>query len=98
MRQQISLALLILNAVGAVVYLLAASPTWAIPEERGLSSTTGEPFVWFAAVAPIGGVFALLNLAWGATIITKKQWHQGRLWATAALIWIVAIAIDFAHH
>lgn len=98
MRHRISLALLVLNAIGAAVYVAAASPSWALPEERGLNSTTGEPFVWFMAVAPICAAFSLLNLAWGATIIAKKWWHGSRWWVIAALIWIVAISIDFAHH
>jgi hypothetical protein len=93
-----SIASLALNAIGAVAYVVAASPSWPIPEERGLRSSTGEPFIWFMAVVPICAAFSLLNLGWGAIIIAKKQWHKGHLWLTAMLIWIVAISIDFAHH
>jgi hypothetical protein len=41
-------ALLAANVLGAIAYLAAASPSWAIPDERasGIHSITGEPFVW----------------------------------------------------
>jgi hypothetical protein len=64
--------LLMANVIGAVVYVIAASPSWAIPQERGLHSTTGEPFIWALSVLPILAAFTLLNLAWGAYICFNK--------------------------
>jgi hypothetical protein len=93
-------ALLAANVLGAIAYLAAASPSWAIPDERasGIHSITGEPFVWALSVWPILTVFVLLNLGWAAVILAKSRWQDGRLWLTAPLIWLVAILVDFAHH
>jgi hypothetical protein len=88
------------NTLGAVVYLVAVSPSWAIPEERatGLHSVTGEPFVWASAGFPILAVFLALNLIWGAAILSKRQRRIARLWLATSLIWIATLGIDFAHH
>ena len=97
----INVGLFLLNAVGAAIYVYRASPSWAIPEERaaGIYSVTGEPFVWFAGIAPVLAVFIIVNLAWGSAVIRRRQWRSGRSWLLkAALVWLVAIGIDFAHH
>jgi hypothetical protein len=93
------LALLVLNAIGAVVYLYRASPSWAIPAERelGLHSTTGEPFIWFVGILPVVAVFFVLNVTWGALIL-RRRWRSGRLWLLATACWLVAVWVDFAHH
>jgi hypothetical protein len=90
--------MLVANAIGACVYVYRASPSWAIPQERGLVPTTGEPFVWFIGVMPVVAVFFVLNLIWGALILARRQWGSGRFWLLAALIWLVAVSIDFIHH
>jgi hypothetical protein len=90
--------LLVLNTLGAVIYVFRASPSWAIPQEHGLISPTGEPFVWAAAVFPILAAFLLLNLIWGIVILVRKQWFNVRLWLLTTPIWMVAIGIDFYHH
>lgn len=59
------LAMVVLNAIGAILYAILASHSWAIPEERELHSTTGEPFVWALYVLPIFALFAVLNLPGG---------------------------------
>ena len=95
-----SAALLTANVIGAVIYLIMASYSWAIPQERaaGVHSVTGEPFIWAAAVFPICTVFLLLNVTWGAFILAGKQWRTGILWLSTIPIWLVAVIIDFAHH
>ena len=100
LQQRGALALLAINVLGAIGYIAAASPSWAIPEERenGIHSVTGEPFVWALSVWPILALFLLLNLGWAAVILAKRRWPDGRLWLIAPLIWLVAILIDFAHH
>ena len=65
--------LFIVNVLGAITYVIAASPSWAIPHERGLNSTTGEPFVWALFVVPIFAVFALVNLSWGGIHLHKEK-------------------------
>jgi hypothetical protein len=96
--RRVNVALLISNAIGACVYVVGASHSWAIPEEHCTVPVTGEPFVWFAAVAPVVAVFAVVNMIWGVFILRRRQWQGGRLWLLAGLTWIVAIVIDFTHH
>ena len=91
------LVLFALNVLGAIIYVIAASRSWAIPQERGLHSTTGEPFVWALFVAPIFAVFALVNLSWGAHICFKRKWRSSYFWLMAA-VWLIAVCVDFAHH
>lgn len=96
-----SAALLVLNVVGAVLYVVAASRGgWAIPEERaaGIRTTTGEPFVWFLSILPIVAIFLVINVGWGAVILARWQRKGGLFWLLAAVVWLGAIAIDFAHH
>jgi hypothetical protein len=93
-----SVVLLILNLVGAVGYVLAASRGWRIPQERGLVPVTGEPYIWAMSVFPICVAFFILNLAWGAFILARKQWQSGTLWLFIFPIWLIAIAMDFTHH
>ncbi len=98
--RRLSPALFSVNVIGAVIYIIRASPSWAIPQERelGLNSITGEPFVWFACVALIVVGFALLNLVWGVYICFNRRWRSGYSWLMAAAVWIIAVCIDFAHH
>jgi hypothetical protein len=96
-----SIALLAANVIGAILYVVAASRGgWAIPEERaaGIYTTTGEPLVWFLSILPIVATFFVINLVWGAGILTRRHWQGGRLWLLTAGVWVVAVVIDFAHH
>jgi len=98
--QRWSIFLLVCNFVGAVIYVAAASHGWGIPQERvaGIHSVTGEPYVWALYVFPIYAVFLVLNLTWGAFILARKQWRNGMSWLLTSPMWLVAVAIDFAHH
>jgi hypothetical protein len=89
-----------MNLIGSIGYLIAVSPSWAIPEEReaGIHSSTGEPFVWAAFGWPILALFLLLNLSWAAFILAKRQWQEYLFWLITPSIWLVALWIDFAHH
>src|SRR5689334_14775934 len=100
LAQRWSIVLLAFNFIGAIIYVVAASLSWVIPQEReaGLHSMTGEPFVWAAGVIPICAAFLVLNLTWAAFIIARRRWQSGILWLMTLPIWIVAAAIDFAHH
>jgi hypothetical protein len=93
-----SMTLLIANVIGAAIYLLRSSPAWAIPEEKGLNSTTGEPFVWFIGILPVIVIFSLINIIWGSIIVKRHQWTGSRFWLLSAAIWLVAAGVDFAHH
>ena len=91
----LSESFLFANVVGAILYLFAASRGgW---REEGIDSVTGEPLVWFGNVVPIIGIFLLINIAW-TIILSRRHWSGGRYWLSAAVVWIVAIGIDFAHH
>jgi hypothetical protein len=89
------LALLALNFIGAIIYVFASSHGWRQPE---VDSVTGEPFIWAIYVFPIWALFLLLNLVWGAFVVARRQWRSGIWWLTTIPIWLVAMAIDFAHH
>ena len=94
------IALLAANLIGAVIYVVAASHGWVIRQEReaGLHSVTGEPYIWALSVLPVCAVFFVLDLAWGAFIIVRRQWQTGVFWLLLLPIWLAALAIDFAHH
>ena len=98
--RRLSLALFFVNVIGAIAYELAASPTWAIPEERaaGIHSVTGEPFIWAALALPILVGFTLLNVVWGTCLCVQREWRSGYLWLATAVVWLIAIWVDFAHH
>jgi len=95
-----SIVLITANVVGAVIYLFAASHGWVIPQERAarLRPVTGEPYVWALYVLPVCVVFFVLNVTWGAFILARKEWRTGVPWLSTIPIWLVAVAIDFAHH
>ncbi len=95
-----SLALLVLNFIGAVLYVVRASNGWVIPQERklGLHSVTGEPYVWAMSIAPVCAVFLMLNLTWGVFILARKGWQNRIFWPLTIPIWLAAVVIDFAHH
>jgi TRAP-type C4-dicarboxylate transport system permease small subunit len=95
-----SIAFLIANITGAILYVFAASRGgWAIPEERaaGINTTTGEPFIWFLSVVPVVAVFMVINVAW-TIILSRRHWSGRSYWLLGAVVWLAAIAIDFAHH
>ena len=98
LTQRANAILLAVNLAGAVLYVWRSSFSWAIPQEKGLNSTTGEPFIWALAVVPVLVAALLVNVPWGIVILKRKQWSSGRLWLLVGLIWLTAIAIDFAHH
>ncbi len=100
MAQRWNVVLLVLNFIGAVIYMAAASNGWVIPQERGLGlhSVTGELYVWALSVFPICAVFLMLNLRWGTFILARKRWQGGVFWLLTIPIWLAAAAIDFAHH
>lgn len=93
-------ALFLLNVIGAIGYIAAASDGgWVIAQERaaGFHSITGEPFIWFLHIFPIVLFFLVLNSVWG-TVILRRKWQGVGFWLLAALVWLGAVAIDFAHH
>ena len=98
--QRWGVVLLAANLIGAVIYVVAASHGWVIPQERaaGLHPVTGEPYIWAGYVLPVCAVFFVLNLTWGALIVARRQWRSGVLWLLTLPVWMVAVAIDFAHH
>ena len=93
----VNVGLMIGNAVGIVLYLVLASGGWRIPEEDGMVPVTGEPFVWAFAL-PVFGIFFLLNVIWGIQLLRHKE-RKGRFgWVVTAVVWLLAIVIDFSHH
>ena len=97
---RVAIALCVVNLVGALAYLYAASGAWAILEERaqGIYSVTGEPIVWFVRAVPIFAGCSLLNFFWGVYICAKRRWQVGYIWLMTFALWTIAVWIDFAHH
>ncbi len=93
-----NVVLLVLNLAGALLYVWRSSFSWPLPQEKGLNSTTGEPFIWAIAILPVLAAALLVNVPWGVMIFKRKQWSSGRLWIAVGVVWLIAIAIDFAHH
>lgn len=98
--QRWSVVLLVLNFIGAVVYVVAASKGWVRAQERelGLHSVTGEPYVWAFSIFPVCSVYFVLNLTWGAFILARKRWQSGIFLLLTIPIWLAAVVLDFAHH
>ena len=57
-----------------------------------------EPFVWAIALLPVVAVALAVNIYWGGMILMRRDWSSGRLWMIVGVIWLIAVAIDFAHH
>jgi hypothetical protein len=89
------------NLAGVGLYLWRASAAWAIPAEReaGITTVTGEPFIWALAVAPVWGVFGVVNACWAFAALTSPS-RRRDAWVLLALsaVWAVAVVVDFAHH
>jgi hypothetical protein len=90
--------LLIVNIAGVFVYVSRASHGWVIPEEQGMIPIVGEPYVWFAAIAPVVALFVVVNAAWTWLIIARGQRRQRLFLVLTAAVWLIGIGIDFAHH
>jgi hypothetical protein len=56
------------------------------------------PVSHFPAIFPIVAFCCVLNCVWGAIILARRQLQCGRFWGLAALVWLGAVMIDFAHH
>ena len=96
-----SMALVVLNVLGAIGYDIAASRGgWKIPEEvaAGINVTTGEPFIWFISILPIVAAFFVINVNCGVCVLRRQQWKAGLYWIMAAVVWLGAVVIDFRHH
>ncbi|WP_246410496.1 hypothetical protein [Granulicella aggregans] len=96
-----SMALVVLNVLGAIGYDIAASRGgWKIPEEvaAGINVTTGEPFIWFISILPIVAAFFVINVTWGVCVLRRQRWKAGLYWIIAAAVWLGAVVIDFRHH
>jgi hypothetical protein len=71
--RRLGLILLIANVIGAIIYLVRTSLSWAIPQEHGLVPIMGKPFIWFAGIVPVVIVFFPLNLIWGHTFSSAES-------------------------
>jgi hypothetical protein len=94
---RLSLVFFITNAIGSITYVFASMASWARPEEvaQGVYPGPGESVVWVARTWPIFICFGLLNLIWLARI---KKRQDSYFLIAAAMIWLIAVWIDFAHH
>ncbi len=99
MAERLGYAVLTVNVLGVIAYLLWASQTWVVPQEKGMNITTpGDALVWGAFSLPLCASFFILNLVWGFFIVFQRRWRTGRLWLTALSVWTMAIVVDVLRH
>jgi hypothetical protein len=96
--KSLDIAFMAANAVGIVLYLVRVSLIWRIPQERGMVPVTGEPFVWAAGALPVLGVFLLADIVWGGLLLRDRESKRRLWWLITAVVWLVAIGIDFSRH
>ena len=85
------------NVTGVVFYLVLASRGWRDPLEHRMVPVTGEPFVWVLAV-PVFVASLLMDVVWAALLLREGK-SKRMLWILViAMVWFVAIWVDFAHH
>src|SRR6476646_8722511 len=98
LRSRVNVALALANVIGAFVYVKEASQAWVNPEQGGSDNLAAEPIVWAVRAVPVFFAFNLINVIWGIAMLARVQGRSGQLYATVWLVWIIAIAVDFAHH
>ena len=91
------------NALGIILYLVAASFSWRIPEEdrAGLSpATAGSALVWASSALPLLIVAVIANTIWITALVKTGNANRNmkRMFVLVALAWTIAIIIDFWHH
>lgn len=85
------------NVTGVISYLVLASRGWRDPLEHGMIPVTGEPFVWVLAV-PVFVISIFMDLIWAALLLREGK-SKRMLWLlVTAVVWLIAIRVDFAHH
>lgn len=65
--------LLVLNIIGAIIYVWFASRGWVTPQVKELHAETAEPFIWALSVIPVMGIFFLINIGWGIVILIGEN-------------------------
>lgn len=55
----------------------------------------GESFVW-ALATPVLGSFLLANGVWGVLLLRRGESTGRRWWLVIAVVWLLAIAVDFS--
>ena len=104
MKMWTTRSFVLLNVVVAAVYLwIGHTAWWMEPELRDIPGASGGgPIIWFFATAYIlGAVVAVDGLVTGwhvYRVLKKKSGSLGVAAVTVVPLWIVVIAIDFAHH
>lgn len=89
---------IVLNAIGIVMYLYAASNTWAPHGEEALLGGPGDPIIWSLSAFPILLVASILNLAWMVLILLRsrqsRNWHALAVWVAVVMLWAGVFAYD----
>ena len=96
--------LILVNAVGAAVYLIVASRLWwiepAVADIPGASG--GAAFIWFPVSIYFFVTFLAVNCAALLRhffVLFKKRGQKLSLYALSApAIWMLAVWVDFQHH
>lgn len=85
---------IVLHLALAVIYVSLAQEGWR--DYSDPSPVVGEPFLWVKAL-PVLMVLLVWDTIW-AFIIIRNPNKDRRVFATCALITLVAMVVDFSHH
>jgi hypothetical protein len=82
------------NCVGIVAYLVLAARGWRDP--AAAIPAAGEPFAW-AVCLPVLFFFMVVDAAW-AVLVARTRATSWLPLGIVLVLWICAVAFDFAHH
>lgn len=91
--------LILVNAMGATMYLVVASRLWWIePEVADIPGASGgAAFIWFPVSVCFCVAFLAVNI--GAFFVLFRKREKLSLYAlSASVIWLLTVLIDFMHH
>ena len=97
------MAKVIINVVGAFLYLFIAINFWASPELADVPGAgAGDPIIWGLTALPVLFVFILLNCFWliRALIVYCRtgKWTLRASDLAVPAIWAAVIVLDYSHH
>jgi hypothetical protein len=93
----------VVNTIGSVLYLFAASSGWVEPEVADIPGAAGGgALVWFLVAVPVFLVFFLGNIGvfvWSCVHRYRRgAWFLSRWGLLVPLIWLLAVVLDFSRH
>jgi hypothetical protein len=103
MNKRATAPVLLINFVGAALYLWVASHFWADAQlDDGTNHGGANPILWGFTALPLLGLFAIGNLVLLITAVVLRLWRGtwflDAQYISVPITWIVAAWIDFSNH